>query len=87
MLLVGGFMAPLDEVLVDQIPPTLGVAGFHKLAVDLPLVVLHWYILPRQRVGGQDKPPEQRARGVGTRGDANEIDAAERSGSGKIGHL
>ena len=80
-------MVPLDEVLIDQIPPTLGVALFHKLAVDLPFGMLHWYILPRQRVGGQDKPPEQRARGVGTLGDANETDAAERSGSGKICHL
>jgi hypothetical protein len=28
MLLVAGFTAPLDEVLIDQIPSPLGVAGF-----------------------------------------------------------
>jgi len=50
-LVVGDFTAPLDEVLIDQIPSPLGVAGVHKLAVDLPLGVLHRYILPRQRVG------------------------------------
>jgi hypothetical protein len=87
MLLVAGFTAPLDEVLRDQIPSPLGVAGFQKLAVDLPLGVLHWYLLPRQRVDGQDIPPEQRPRGVGARGDASERDAVERSGSGKICHL
>jgi hypothetical protein len=80
-------MGPPDEMLIDQIPPTRGVAGFHKLAADLPFGVLHWYILPRQRVGGQDKPPEQRARAVGTLGDANETDVAERSGLGNICHL
>jgi hypothetical protein len=36
-LLGGGFTAPLDEVLIDQIPPLLGVVLFHILAVDLPL--------------------------------------------------
>jgi hypothetical protein len=87
MLLVGSFTAPLDEVLIDQIPPTLGVAGLHKLVVDLPLGVLHWYILPRQRVGGQDIPPEQQYWGVGTTGGANGKGAAERGGSSKICHL
>ncbi len=59
-LVIGGFTAPLDEALIDQIPPPLGVAGVHELAVDLPLVVLHRYILSRQHVGWQDIPREQR---------------------------
>jgi hypothetical protein len=58
-LVIGGFTGPLNEMLIDQIPPPLGVAGLHKLAVDLPLGVLHRYILPRQHVGWQDIPGEQ----------------------------
>jgi hypothetical protein len=86
-LLVGGFTAPRDEVLIDQIPPPLGVGSFHKLAVDLPLGVLHGYILPRQRVGWQDIPPEQHSSGAGTMEGANETDTGEQGGSGKICHL
>ena len=58
-LVIGGFTGPLDEVLIHQIPPPLGVARFHELATDLPLVVLHRYILPRHPSGGQDRHGEQ----------------------------